>query len=503
MQVAALGVCQAEAEAERLRVKAVTDAITRQHGSRRRGSVKGGAAAAGALAGSGSDPTPISPSSSVSPPPQRPPASTLGAVADAAAGAPSAEDDGKRKRPIKRLAFASDALEASDPEEDDEEEVPPNEEGEFWERGSLRSWGGSSLRSSDDGNEHEDAAAAGADGGADALKVLHLKTLCGLKHDQPHATFKDLTASCARLLAADIVTSTSVTQLNLAGNSLGLEGGKAIAMGIRANVRLAARLAAPRSASQRLAAPRSASPRASSARQSAPRRLRVERARTFDTPPLNCMPHQVSLVEVNVDGFPLPILQLKGLEASPNNKLDFSSKKLGQASAILIASVIGAEASATNALRVLNLRNNDIDDIGLSALSDAVADGAMVWLERLFLNKNQIGNAGLTAFAEAVKSKRLAMLKELGISLNRIGDPGLLAMTSVIKGGNLPCLTAIEVFPNPASSDAQEGLMHLVNKKKRPPRLSPRKSHLGAGGLGLGSHRSGTQASSHRSGSSG
>jgi hypothetical protein len=86
-------------------------------------------------------------------------------------------------------------------------------------------------------------------------------------------------------------------------------------------------------------------------------------------------------------------LRLKGLEPVPNNKLDLSSKKLGQASAVLIASVIGAEATAFNALRVLNLRNNEIDDIGLSALSGAVADGAMVWLERLFLNKN--GDSGI------------------------------------------------------------------------------------------------------------
>ena len=360
---------------------------------------------------------------------------TSGALVAAAPAPVHAEaGDGRMRRPAKRLVFASDV----EAEADDDEEEADAKAADTWERGSFKSWGGSSLRSSEDGHEGDAGDAPAAD------KVLHLKTLCGLKHDQPHATFKDLTASCARLLAADIVTSTSVTQLNLAGNSLGLGGGKAIALGIRANT---------------------------------------------------------SLVEVNVDGFPLPILQLKGLEPVPNNKLDFSSKKLAQASAILIASVIGAEATATNALRILNLRNNDIDDIGLSALSDAVADGALAWLERLFLNKNQIGNAGLTAFAEATRSQRLSMLKELGISLNRIGDPGLHALNTAIRAGMLPSLSSIEVFPNPASSDAQEGLMNFVNKKKRPPRLSPRKTHLGD--PAHASHRSGTQASSHRSGSSG
>ena len=249
-----------------------------------------------------------------------------------------------------------------------------------------------------------------------------LSTLCGLKSDQPQAHFKELSPTCARLLAADLETSTSVTQLNLSGSSLGLEGGKAISMGIRTNV---------------------------------------------------------SLVEVNMDGFALPVMQLKGVEAVTNSKLDLSGKKLGHASASLIASVMRFDGDYP--LRVLNLRNNDIGDVGLASLSEAVAAGAMACLERLYLNKNGISNAGVITFADAIKSKKMLGLKELGLSLNKIGDPGLTSLTTAIKEGYLPGLSVVDLSPNPASAEAQDALQQIVNKQA----------------LRLGELRGGTSARSH------
>ena len=49
---------------------------------------------------------------------------------------------------------------------------------------------------------------------------------------------------------------------------------------------------------------------------------------------------------MNIDGFALPIKQLKGTE--PVESLDFSGKGLGPASAIVIASLIGANGSLTS-----------------------------------------------------------------------------------------------------------------------------------------------------------
>ena len=48
---------------------------------------------------------------------------------------------------------------------------------------------------------------------------------------------------------------------------------------------------------------------------------------------------------MNIDGFALPIKKLKGTE--PVETLDFSSKGLGPASAIVISSLISANASLT------------------------------------------------------------------------------------------------------------------------------------------------------------
>ena len=57
---------------------------------------------------------------------------------------------------------------------------------------------------------------------------------------------------------------------------------------------------------------------------------------------------------MNIDGFALPIKKLKGIE--PVESLDFSRKKLGPASAVVIASLISANASLTSVCVVPELQ---------------------------------------------------------------------------------------------------------------------------------------------------
>ena len=57
-----------------------------------------------------------------------------------------------------------------------------------------------------------------------------------------------------------------------------------------------------------------------------------------------CLPNLL-YVQVNIDGFALPIKQLKGIE--PVDSLNFSNKELGPASAIVIASLIRDNAELT------------------------------------------------------------------------------------------------------------------------------------------------------------
>ena len=74
----------------------------------------------------------------------------------------------------------------------------------------------------------------------------------------------------------------------------------------------------------------------------------------------------VCVSQVNLDGFALPIKKLKGTD--PVESLDFSSKGLRPASAIVIASLIGDNASLTQ----LDVSYNYMKDEGVQLLRDAV-----------------------------------------------------------------------------------------------------------------------------------
>ena len=69
---------------------------------------------------------------------------------------------------------------------------------------------------------------------------------------------------------------------------------------------------------------------------------------------------------MNIDGFALPIKQLKGTE--PVESLDFSDKMLGPASAVVIASLIGANGSLTS----LDVTYNQLGEEGRAMVNDAV-----------------------------------------------------------------------------------------------------------------------------------
>ena len=73
-------------------------------------------------------------------------------------------------------------------------------------------------------------------------------------------------------------------------------------------------------------------------------------------------------IQVNLDGFALPIKKLKGTE--PVESLNLSLKRLGVASTIAIASLIGVNGVLTN----LRLLGNEIGAAGERAVRDAVKD---------------------------------------------------------------------------------------------------------------------------------
>jgi len=123
-------------------------------------------------------------------------------------------------------------------------------------------------------------------------------------------------------------------------------------------------------------------------------------------------------------------------------------------------------------LKWLNLYDNKIGDVGMSAFAQAVkpvskgGSGALPNLTELNVGSNHIGDAGVTAFAQAITpvgkggSGALPYLGTLALQLNRIGDVGMAAFAQAVKpvseggSGALPKLTLLGLNNNNKLGDA-------------------------------------------------
>ena len=97
--------------------------------------------------------------------------------------------------------------------------------------------------------------------------------------------------------------------------------------------------------------------------------------------------------QVNLDGFALPVKKLKGTD--PVETLDLSGKGLRVASALVIASLIGVNASLTKVW----VRGNKFGDVGTISLCDALRESKVSKVEELDLSYNSIGVSGAKAVA--------------------------------------------------------------------------------------------------------
>ena len=100
---------------------------------------------------------------------------------------------------------------------------------------------------------------------------------------------------------------------------------------------------------------------------------------------------------MNLDGYALPIKKLKGTE--PVKSLDLSGKKLGVASAIVIASLISVNGSLTS----IDLSSNQLcglnwegkgkyTTVGITAIADALrVNGSLTSVD---LSENHLTNRG-------------------------------------------------------------------------------------------------------------
>ena len=131
-------------------------------------------------------------------------------------------------------------------------------------------------------------------------------------------------------------------------------------------------------------------------------------------------------VQVNLDGYALPIKKLKGTESVES--LDLSNKRLGVASAIVIASLIGVN----NALTALDMSFNDLKDEGVSAVCEAIQSNKETKLASLNVKKNGIGPMGANAVAAMVAVT--GALTHLSLVGNKkLGDEGVEALSVAIE----------------------------------------------------------------------
>ena len=107
----------------------------------------------------------------------------------------------------------------------------------------------------------------------------------------------------------------------------------------------------------------------------------------------------------------------------------------------------------------LSLSSNQIGDTGLSALSGALASGALARCQKLFLQENKIGDVGCSALADACGRSALARCQTLGLGWNQIGDVGCSALAEACSRGALAqCREAVENGWVHALKDASEEL---------------------------------------------
>ena len=99
----------------------------------------------------------------------------------------------------------------------------------------------------------------------------------------------------------------------------------------------------------------------------------------------------------------------------------------------------------------LDFRDNDIGNLGMIALANAIVNKPLLNLQVLDFERNKIGDPGMIALADAIVSKPLLKLKVLAFAKNKIGDPGMIALAKAISVGSLPVLPRAFMSDNPGS----------------------------------------------------
>jgi len=160
--------------------------------------------------------------------------------------------------------------------------------------------------------------------------------------------------------------------------------------------------------------------------------LRVENCKRL----ADAIRSSTELMEVNLDGFALPIKKLKGTE--PVDSLDFSDKRLGVASAVVIASLISENASLTKC----KLSGNQLGVDGWTYIFNGLRDSPTSKITEWDLSSERLGPTIATPLAEYLTVT--AELTSLDVRYNSINGNGA-SQLSVAVLGNLKIETFNEI----------------------------------------------------------
>ena len=143
---------------------------------------------------------------------------------------------------------------------------------------------------------------------------------------------------------------------------------------------------------------------------------------------------------MNLDGFALPIKKLKGTD--PVESLDFHGKGLGPASAVVIASLIGDNASVTS----IDLSGNNEGEEGMQALGEGLLASTSCKLQSfkcskfdlradatsLDLSRKGLG-PGAAVLLSAAMTKFMASITSVDVGFNSIGKEAALELINIFK----------------------------------------------------------------------
>ena len=88
----------------------------------------------------------------------------------------------------------------------------------------------------------------------------------------------------------------------------------------------------------------------------------------------------------------------------------------------------------------------------------------MASCQELYLDNNQIGDVGLTALASVLGSGALDKLEILQLSDNQIGNQGMVELSEALGKGALDKIENIFLFGNPGNSEPVDKVLRERKK---------------------------------------